>query len=355
MVISRDITERKQRMQEIQMLKERFELAVEGANLGVWDWDMTTDDVEFNDQWAEMLGYTLEELEPHLRTWKTRIHPDDIEQVKAALDAHIQQETDYYDTTHRLRTADGEWTWIRDLGKIVERDSDGEPLRAVGVHLDINEARQYQRELEQKTERLEEFASIVSHDLRNPLAVAAGNLELARDDCESPHLERVERAHGRMEALIEDLLTLAQEGEAVTDTEAVNLATVVGECWEVVETAESSLTIKNDRAVEADTSRLKQLLENLFRNAIEHGGEEVTVTVGGLEDGFYIEDDGPGVPVTERDEVFEAGYTSNPDGTGFGLSIVKRVVEAHNWEIEMVEGIDGGARFEITGVEMTER
>jgi signal transduction histidine kinase len=93
-------------------------------------------------------------------------------------------------------------------------------------------------------------------------------------------------------------------------------------------------------------------LENLFRNAIEHGGEDVTIRVGGLSDGFYVEDDGPGVPEDARDEVFEVGYSTSPDGTGFGLNIVKEIAEAHNWEITLTEGTTGGARFEITNVEL---
>lgn len=352
MAVSRNVTERKQQVEEIQGLKSRLELAIEGAEIGVWDWNMETDEVEFNDQWAEMLGYTLEELEPHLRAWETRVHPDDIEGVRASLDAHIQKNTEYYDTEHRMRTADGEWKWIRDIGKIVDRDGDGEPIRAVGIHLDVDETKQYQQELEQKTERLEEFAGIVSHDLRNPLTVAAGNLELARDDCESPHLEAVERAHNRMEVLIEDLLTLAREGETVTDANAVSLTTVVEESWKTVETAEASLTVNGDRTVLADEPRLKQLFENLIRNAVEHGGSAVTVTVGGLEDGFYVEDDGPGISEADAESLFEVGYSTNNEGSGFGLSIVQRIVEAHGWEIRVTNGHKGGARFEITDVEI---
>lgn len=101
-----------------------------------------------------------------------------------------------------------------------------------------------------------------------------------------------------------------------------------------------------------DRSRLQQLLENLIRNSIEHAGEEVTVTVGALEDGFYVEDDGPGIPADERDEEFAAGHSTSEGGTGFGLRIVQQVVEAHDWSIQLTEGSDGGARFEITGVEL---
>ncbi|WP_172861786.1 PAS domain S-box protein [Halopenitus persicus] len=490
-VISRDITEQKQRLQEIRSLKNRLELAVEGANLGVWDWNMRTDTVEFNDQWAEMLGYELDDLESHLDAWETRVHPDDIAAVTDALEAHRRGETDYYDTTHRMRTADGGWKWIRDLGRIVERDADGDPVRAVGIHLDIDDSKRYQRELERKTEelenlttrledqyrtlfeeapvmavvtrtengrpviedcnnqfadtlgidpdalvgteladfytadsvtsliedggyadalngeftteprelvtadgevvetrlravprrnaagevvgtlamyidvteretvkraneRLEEFASIVSHDLRNPLNVATGHLQLAREtgDGADPHLAAVERAHGRMEALIEDLLTLAREGEAVAETDAVDLAALAGACWQTVETADATLVIEGDRTVVADEGRLKQLFENLMRNSVEHGGPEVTVTVGGLEDGFYVEDDGPGIPDADRSAVFEAGFSTNVGGTGFGLSIVQRIAEAHGWNVRVTESEAGGARFEITGVEL---
>jgi PAS domain S-box-containing protein len=209
-----------------------------------------------------------------------------------------------------------------------------------------------ERELTKQNARLEEFASFVSHDLRNPLAVASGRLELAATECESEHLDHVERAHERMRALIDDLLSLAHEGEAVTDAERVVLAPLVEGCWANVETGEATLAIDTERVILADKSRLKRLFENLMRNAIEHGGANVAVTVGELDDGFYIEDDGAGIPPGERETIFEAGYSTSEDGTGFGLSIVKQIVEAHDWHIHLTAGTEGGARFEITGVEI---
>jgi len=352
MAVSQNITERKQQIKEIQGLKNRLELAVEGAELGVWDWNMETDEVEFNDQWAKMLGYKPEELESYLRAWETRVHPDDMEEVRASLEAHIQENTVYYDTEHRMRTAEGNWKWIRDIGKIVEQDRRGEPIRAVGIHLDVDETKQYQQELERKTERLKKFAGIVSHDLRNPLTVDMGNLELARDEYESPYLETIEQAHNRMEVLIKNLLTLAREGRAVTDTTAVNLTTVVKESWRNVETREASLTVETDRTVPADEFRLKQLFENLIRNAVEHGGSAVTVTVGEIKGGFYFEDDGSGIPEVDTESLFETGYSTNNEGFGFGLRIVQRIVAAHGWEISVANGSKGGARFEITDVEL---
>lgn len=211
------------------------------------------------------------------------------------------------------------------------------------------ELHERERELTRERDRLEQFANLVSHDLRTPLAVATGRLELASEECDSEHLPDVDRALGRMERLIEDLLTLAREGEAVGEPEPVRLAEFVDSCWSTVETRQATLRLDTDLTVRADESRLAQVFENLFRNAIEHADDDVTITVGELEDGsgFFVEDDGPGIPEDEREDVFKSGYSTSSDGTGFGLAIVDQIVEAHGWRIAVTEGA-AGARFEIT-------
>ncbi|RLM76352.1 PAS domain-containing protein [Halorubrum sp. Atlit-26R] len=161
--VARDVTEQKERERTVQRIKDRLELAIEGANLGVWDWDMTTDEVEFNDQWAAMLGHSLDDIESRLDAWERRVHPDDLAAVEDALSAHVAGETEYYDAEHRMRTASGEWKWIRDIGKVVERDGDGEPVRAVGIHLDVHEQKRREAELKRTRtliERTQESASI---------------------------------------------------------------------------------------------------------------------------------------------------------------------------------------------------
>ncbi|MGM0718638.1 MAG: sensor histidine kinase, partial [Halobacteriota archaeon] len=114
----------------------------------------------------------------------------------------------------------------------------------------------------------------------------------------------------------------------------------------------ATLNIETDRVIRSDRDRLRHLLENLMRNAVEHGESDVTVTVGDLEDGFYIEDDGAGIPIDLRERVFESGVSTADHGTGLGLAITKQVAEAHDWEIRVKNGDEGGARFEITGVEV---
>ena len=163
-------------------------------------------------------------------------------------------------------------------------------------------------------------------------------------------LPAVDRALDRMKALIDDILELAKHGESVLDSEPVQLATVVERGWQNVETAEATLKIETDATIHADKSQLLQLIENLARNSVEHGGDDVTVTVGDLDEGFYIEDDGPGIPEDERNEVFTVGYSTSADGTGFGLRIVKAVTESHGWDVTIESGVDGGARFEVTDV-----
>jgi signal transduction histidine kinase len=208
-----------------------------------------------------------------------------------------------------------------------------------------------ERELERQNERLEEFASIVSHDLRNPISVLEGSLTLARETGDDEQFDRCYRAIDRMKELIEDRLTLAREGEAVSETEPLDLESTVESCWRAVETADASLEITSESTIYADESRTRQLFENLINNAVTHGGPNVTVTVGDLgESGFYVADDGPGIPSEKRDTVFESGYTTSEDGTGFGLAIVKEIAAAHDWSVSVTESDTGGARFEFTGV-----
>ncbi|MDB2225409.1 GAF sensor signal transduction histidine kinase [Halorubrum ezzemoulense] len=209
-------------------------------------------------------------------------------------------------------------------------------------------------QLERERDRLDEFASVVSHDLRNPLTAARGRLDLLAEESDSDHIAPIERSLSRMETLIDDLLALAREGSDVEDPDPVDLAALATDAWKTSDSRGGTLRVAlDDSEVLADEARLRQLFENLFRNAVEHGGEDVTVTVGPLADGagFYVADDGEGIPEAERDQVFETGYTTTTDGTGFGLNIVAEIADAHGWAVRVTASEADGARFEITGVE----
>ena len=222
-----------------------------------------------------------------------------------------------------------------------------------------------ERTLAEQNERLEAFASVISHDLRNPLNVVTGSIEVARVEHDSEHLTRAARAAGRMDDLIDQVLTLARQGADIDDTRRVRLDAVAERAWDAVDSPAAELRVGDDLGrVEADPDRLQEVFENLFRNSVEHGstsnrtasgdtvdhaGADVTVCVGRSTNGFHVADDGPGIPPDKRESIFERGNTSG-NGTGLGLAIVRRIVEAHGWSIRAGAAADGGARFDVTGV-----
>jgi signal transduction histidine kinase len=214
--------------------------------------------------------------------------------------------------------------------------------------------REREAELRRQNERLEEFASVVSHDLRNPLNVATGRLELGRGALESGdadaadgHLAAVERALDRMAGLVGDLLALARQGRSIGETEPVSVADLSRRYGATVDGIE--VVTRPVEPVEADPERLRELVGNLLENAAHHAGPGVTVEVGPIDGGgFYVADDGPGLPDVDAAELFDRGYTTGGDGAGLGLAIVRAIAEAHGWEVTASEGVDGGARFEVT-------
>jgi signal transduction histidine kinase len=228
--------------------------------------------------------------------------------------------------------------------------------------------------LSERNERLETFASVVSHDLRNPLEVAETYLDAARETGEGEQFDRVAQALDRMRTLVEDVLELAREGRVIDERERTSLKSVTAAAWATVDGSEATLTVENGAATfRTDPERLQQALANLFRNSLEHGAADATIRVGTLGNadgtGFFLEDNGPGIPEDEREDVFEPGVTTDQDGTGLGLAIVQRVVEAHGWTVDVTESdwvtassasggsedergeSSSGARFEVRGID----
>ena len=218
---------------------------------------------------------------------------------------------------------------------------------------DVTELQRSRDQLEAQNARLNKVASTVSHDLRNPLNVAEGHIPLLQtklDDEELlDHVETARRTHDRMLDIIDDILTLAREGETVEETERVDLAGVAREAWEHTDTRQGTLTVERDRSFRADRSKLLTIFENLFRNAFDHGPDDATVTVGVTETGFYVADDGPGIS-GDTEDIFDFGYTTDEEGTGLGLSIVQTMAESHGWTVELDTDYAEGARFVFSGI-----
>jgi PAS domain S-box-containing protein len=304
-----------------------------------------------NSRYEVMFDQSVATLREDPTAFLQTVHPDDVDDLTQAMERSSEGHTQ--EVEYRIQAGDDDWKWVESHAEpIVE---DGTVVRVAGFTHDMTERKQRELELRAKNERLERFASIVSHDLRNPLSVADGYLEMARNEADSDHLETVASALDRMETLISEILVLAREGQEVTETESVVLDNIVQSSWSNINQQTATLQADTNVYIEADKIRLGQVFENLFRNAIEHGGEDVTITVGVLDDeaGFYVENDGEPIPDGKKNQIFETGFTTNKQGTGFGLAIIKRIVEAHGWKIRATDGTDGGARFEITGVALT--
>jgi len=373
-----DVTERADRERDLEILGQ----ALEKAHVPVVLTDPSRPDnpiVSVNERFEEATGYPESAATGRncrfLQGEET--DPDRVARIREGIDAEEE-------TTVELRNyrADGTMFWNRLTVRPIFGE-DGELLRFFGSQEDVTDRTESRQRLERQNERLDEFARVVSHDLRNPLQVARNRLTLATDECESDHLEAVADAHDRMDTLIDDLLALASAGVETAETRPVALATVTEACWDTVETGEATLTVETDLTLRADRNRLRQLLENLLRNAVEHGsmssqtesddavehgstssrtgsddavehgGEAVHVTVGDLAErtGFYVADDGPGIRADDPEAVFESGYSTQGGGAGLGLAIVESVADDHDWAVTVTESADGGARFEVSGVD----
>jgi nitrogen-specific signal transduction histidine kinase len=214
---------------------------------------------------------------------------------------------------------------------------------------DVSGRERRTRELERKNEFLDEFASVVSHDVATPLGVIENRARLIEVTGDPEHASDIYEATERVQSLVDELRELASEGVRVGDTTTVDVETVAREAWAAVETGEATLTVESSRTLEADRGRLAELFENLFDNAVEHASDTtpVAVTVGTDDAGVFVADDGPGIPAENRERVFEQGHTTTEDGSGLGLAIVRRIAEGHGWTVTVTESESGGARFEV--------
>jgi PAS domain S-box-containing protein len=350
--VLRDVTERKERIREL----GQYEAIVETAPVGLFVVDEDGSLRWHNEAFTTDLGIEREILGTHFAELV-----DEGFVPEAVLENHLEcvrqllsSENDDDQITYEEEWVDANGDrGVTEFSMGLLPLEDGEFAGTVHAFRNVTERVQYQEELERQNDRLEKFASLVSHDLRNPLNVAQGHLDLLETDCESDAVDETRWAIDCMEELIDDLLALARYGRTVADRERIELADLAEVAWAGVDTADATLVANLEGTITAHEGRVRELLENLLRNAIDHGGEDVTVTMGKLDSdtdtaGFFVEDNGSGLPDT--DDIFEFGRTTTDDGTGLGLGIVTEIADAHGWQVSACDGRDGGARFEIRGV-----
>jgi PAS domain S-box-containing protein len=341
-------------------VEERYRKVFEHNNDAVMVVDIEDEAfVDVNPRACELLGYSREEL---LSMHPEEIHPEDIERVREEFVSQVRERGTGFTDDLTCLTKDGREIPTEISGAALETtdgagggEADDPRTRMVAMLRDVSDRVRDRRRLEEKVERLDRFAGIVSHDLQNPLSVIQGRAELARETGDPEHFDAVQDAADRMEEMLSELLQLTREGDLVGELTEVELAAVARDVWTDCDMESATLAVESSAVLHADRDRLHELLVNLFENARDHGGSAVTVRVGALDGpdrrGFYVEDDGSGIPADDRGDVFEWGHTTTGDGTGFGLAIVAEIAEAHGWGIDVTESAAGGARFEVTGTD----
>lgn len=340
----RDVSTRKQRERKLKENRERLDLAVEGADLGVWDWDMETDTVIRSGQWAAMLGYEPSEIENEIGGWEKLLHPEDREPHDQALRRHIQGEKDLYTVDYRLKTAGGEWKWIRNIGKIVEWDT-GEPMRAVGIHQDIDDQKRTRRKLRQNTDLLTKIDQILRHNLQNDMNVIEG---FARKIQEEGTGEITDYA-GRVVETSGALMETVEKERAITkflaDPKPVEKFDVVAMVEAMVshlanQYPKAEITIDLPEVCEATARQeIAQAIKELIENAIIHSDRETPmVNVEAVQEEEMVEirvaDNGPRIPEMERQVLTEdAEISPLYHGSGLGLWLVNLVVRQSEGEL----------------------
>ncbi|WP_336135152.1 two-component system sensor histidine kinase NtrB [Natronomonas amylolytica] len=325
-----------------------YRTLVENASEGMLTIDTESRIVYANPAVEEILGYSPSEL---VGSSKMRIIPERLRPVHAeGLQAYVETGERHIDWDGiELPALHKEGHEVPTLISLREHEHDGERY-FTGIIRDISERKRHEDVLRERNERLDEFAEVLSHDIRNPLSVARGYTELAREAHDVPELDEVADALDRMEELIEDVLARSRDSGFVGETEPISLEEALRTAWQEVLTPDAELEIEAELGVvEADRSGLRELFANVLRNAVDHAGADVTVRVDRTDDGFYIEDDGPGL-ADDLEDPFERGASTRPEGTGYGLAIVQRIANAHGWTVEATE-TERGARFEFAGID----
>lgn len=384
-----EITIKKLRTEE-----ERVSLALEGADLGMWDWNIVTGEVYFNQRWSEMLGYKPEEIVGNISTWERLVHPDDMPDIRKILNAHIEGKTLNYESEHRLLAKDGTWVWVLDKGRVTGRDASGKAMRAAGTHLDITrrkvaeqklnksveEYRKINAELEEAREKAEEsdflktaFLANLSHEIRTPMNGILGFAELLKNQetdmaAQNEYIEMIEQSGQRMLRLINDLIDISkiEAGQVVIKQEAVNLNELMERIYSFFKpqvhekrlafSFRCGLTASESHFL-TDLLKLEQILTNLLSNALKFttaGSMHFEYSQKGENLLFRVEDTGTGIPEKMHEKIFERflraenTYSRSTEGSGLGLSISKAFVEMMGGKIWLESEPGKGSVFSFS-------
>jgi PAS domain S-box-containing protein len=377
--ISLTITNLLERRQTEESLKEeraRLDNIIKSTNLGTWEWNLQTDEVIYNHRWAEMVGYSLEELEVNsIYTWRELLHPDDLKLSDQILHDHIEGKTPFYECETRLRHKNGHWVWVLDKGKVVSYNEDGKPEWIYGTHTDITSTKLTEEqirakniELEKRNTELDRFVYSTSHDLRSPLASLLGLISIAKSN--TPHVngdqkaifKMMKKSVKRLDGFIGDILDYSRNNRQDVECESIDFEKLMQEQIEGLEHLNDLVqhkfvvSIDQNGAFFSDNRRIKVILNNLISNAVKYldpqkPKPEVKIDINTKADKaiICIEDNGIGIKKEHQEKVFDMFYraTSFSSGSGLGLYITRESVGKLNGKINFTSKVGIGTRFVV--------
>ncbi len=378
LVIRREIRQRAKAEEAHRRSEERFKLAMKGASDGLWDWNLVTGEVYYSPRWAYMLGYDTEELEPTVETFRRLVHPDDLDQVRAAEASCLSGRTDRYQTEFRMLHRDSIYITILSRAFLV-RDEAGNPIRITGTHVDISEREYAAETLKEAKERAEAadriksaFLATMSHELRTPLNSIIGFTGILLQRLAGPLTEEQVKQLGMVQTSARQLLDLINDILDISKIEAGQLEMTFepfGLCDLIRETVDAARPLAGTKAVElfvkavpddcviqSDRRRVGQIVMNLLSNAVKFT-EEGSVWVSCIEDSadvfISVGDTGIGIDAEDLGKLFvpfqqvDNGLTRKYEGTGLGLSICKRLSEALGGSIDVESEPGHGSLFTV--------
>jgi PAS domain S-box-containing protein len=372
------LNEQKSRIETEHLLKsseERLQLAVDAAELGVWEWDLVSDTSYMSDTWKKMLGYAPNALADNSQVWESLIHPDDKERIIFKLNEHIAGIAEYNDYEYRLKTKAGDYKWVLNLSKAVERDSEGKAIRIIGIHLDISQTKQKEVELRTLTNELmksnaelEKFAYITSHNLRAPVVNLVSLIKYYKDENlnEEERLqmrEMLEITINKLNDILNDLIeVVSMKSKLSRSAEKINLSREINEIKDLLRNdlnqsfAKVVIDIADDFDLSLQSGVIQSILLNFFTNSIKYRKLSVypEITIKAYMNNFdaviEFSDNGVGMDLSRiKDRVFGLYQRFHPeiDGKGLGLYIVKTQVTGLGGQIDIESEPQSGTKFII--------
>jgi PAS domain S-box-containing protein len=382
---SRDITSRKQHNKELEYQRLRLTNIIEGTHIGTWEWNVQTGEVIFNQRWAEMIGYTLDELAPtSIETWLKFAHPDDLKQSEALLNDHFSGKIPYYECEARMHHKAGHWIWVLDRGRVSSWTDDGKPLMMFGTHQDITDRKERETMLIQARQQAEaasiaktRFLAMMSHEIRTPMNAVLGMAYLlsktSLDSQQNAYLRNIEGSSNILLGVINDILDYSK-----IEANKIELDNIPFDLNSILENLSAIASIAaKDKAIDVliyvapdvprhfsgDPLRLSQIFVNLTNNAIkftDQGEVIIRITIENTEDSetvilaFSVTDSGIGMTSEQMEGLFKAfsqadsSITRRYGGTGLGLSISHRLAQQMSGDIVAESQYGKGSRFYCT-------